>query len=321
MRSIRRSLLVYLLVLLAVALSAVGLLVDRFANAAIRSREASEAARIEQAFKVRQIEAKTKFDADLLAEAKTLAKEVHWKTAALLGQSLERRGPPRLPEPQPPAKAPDAEAKRYRIRTAVLALAAPPRVAPAVLTVAAIAPRTPGPKDGRGAYLDPRRNTPFPLWADYDGPRAVARVEEAVRKTFEDDDHLGVFQFTIIANFHNRSHRIITNVQSVKLAKLGADLPFDADWLEPAHDIEPELDDVSVPGGGRVPPRRHRRGGTRAADYVLADSAVARSADQAGGRWVPELPAIPRPGRRAAGLCPPRPAVLGTRRPTRRRPA
>ena len=84
MRSIRRSLLGYLLVLLAVALGAVGVLVDRFANGAIRTREASETDRIEHAFNVRQREAKTKFDADVMSETKALAKDVHYKIADLL---------------------------------------------------------------------------------------------------------------------------------------------------------------------------------------------------------------------------------------------
>src|SRR3954463_3038225 len=109
MRSIRRSLLGYLLLLLAIALSAVGALVDRFANGAIRQREASEADRIEQTFKVRQIEAKAKFDADVMSETKALAKEVQWKTAAMLGQGDFRRGP-RLSEGQP-VRAPEDESR------------------------------------------------------------------------------------------------------------------------------------------------------------------------------------------------------------------
>src|SRR4051812_3606592 len=129
MRSIRRSLLGYLLVLLALALGAVGAFVDRFANGAIRQREASEVGRIEQAFKVQQSEAKTKFDVDVMNETKALAKDVHYKVADLLGQRLDQRkgpgGPPR-PEPQLPVKAPDEEAKLYRLRVAMLGLAAPP---------------------------------------------------------------------------------------------------------------------------------------------------------------------------------------------------
>src|SRR5262245_4605428 len=105
MRSIRRSLLGYLLLLLALALGAVGVLVDRFANAAVRARESSETERIEQTYKVRQQEAKAKFDAELLGEAKLLAKDVYNRTAELLGQKWEqRKGPPRLSEPQPPVR-------------------------------------------------------------------------------------------------------------------------------------------------------------------------------------------------------------------------
>ena len=255
MRSIRRSLLGYLLVLLAIALSGVGLLVDRFANAAVRAREASEAGRIEQAYKLREQEAKAKFDADLLAETKVLAKEVHLKTAVLLGQSLERRGP-RFPDPQAPAKAPDEEAKRYRIRTALLGLAGPPFVAPTVFTVVAVEPRIPDPKEAlnprerRNVYNDPRRYTPFPLWSDYDVPRAITRLKAAMRRSFEDDDHPGYFQFTIAARYHNRPYQAVADAPSAKLAKLGANLPFDADRLLPAAEIEPKLDDVEVPGQG-----------------------------------------------------------------------
>ena len=74
MPSIRRSLLGYLLLLLALALGAVGALVDRFAGAAIHQREASEEDRIDTTLNVRQLEAKTKFDADLVTETKAAAR-------------------------------------------------------------------------------------------------------------------------------------------------------------------------------------------------------------------------------------------------------
>jgi two-component system heavy metal sensor histidine kinase CusS len=64
MPSIRRNLLGYLLVLLALALGGVGLLVDQFAGAAMRAREEAETKRIEQAYKVRENKAQDKFDAD-----------------------------------------------------------------------------------------------------------------------------------------------------------------------------------------------------------------------------------------------------------------
>src|SRR5262245_55331798 len=113
MRSIRRSLLGYLLLLLALGLGAVGVLVDRFANGAIRQREASESKRIEETFKLRQHEAKTKFDADLIVESKALAREVHSHTRSLVGQDPRPRpgsGPgsgsagtaPKGPDPKMP---------------------------------------------------------------------------------------------------------------------------------------------------------------------------------------------------------------------------
>ena len=56
MRSIRRSLLGYLLVLLALGLGAVGLLVDRFAQAAITAREEAETRRIDQTLETRRLQ-------------------------------------------------------------------------------------------------------------------------------------------------------------------------------------------------------------------------------------------------------------------------
>src|SRR6266545_659115 len=262
MRSIRRSLLGYLLLLLAIALSAVGLLVDRFANGAIRQREASEADRIEQTFKLRQSEVKTKFDADVMNETKALAKDVHYKIADLLGQKLDQRkgsggpgGPPRPPEPQPPVKAPDEEAKLFRVRVAALGLAAPPVVAPVPLTVAMFEPRVPNnPNDMREprVYNDPRRYNPAPNWSDYDAPRFVSRVQEALRRAYEDEDHRSQFQFTIVATYYpNRpgTHRTVAVIHS---AKLGAELPLDPAWLEQTQDLEPKTDDPEVPGQGKL---------------------------------------------------------------------
>src|SRR5437764_890676 len=69
MPSIRRSLLGYLLLLLAIALGGVGLLIDRFAQAAMSAREDSATMRIEQAYQLREKEALTQLDADLLSDA------------------------------------------------------------------------------------------------------------------------------------------------------------------------------------------------------------------------------------------------------------
>lgn len=262
MRSIRRSLLGYLLLLLAVALGAVGVLVDRFANAAIRSREESEEDRIEQTFKVRQIEAKVKFDTDVMAETKALANVVHYKTADLLGQKLDQRqkgsggprpgdGPPRflLPEPQPPARASEDEAKLFRVRMAVLGLTGPtvpPTVGPLAVLTAAFEPRIPSNGSDSRVYNDPRRYNPYPHWGDYDTARAIARVHEALHKAF-DDEH-GYFQLTLVA-YPNRQNRTVATIRS---AKLTADLPLDSAWLEQTQDLEPKTDDPDLPGLGKL---------------------------------------------------------------------
>ncbi len=251
MRSIRRSLLGYLLLLLALALGAVGVLVDRFANAAVRRRETSEAERIEQDFKLREREAKArveeakrKFDADLLADAKLLAKEVQYKLAAILGQNPERRltptewtllqagaaildknagpgpgprppgGPGRFAEAPPPVKASEEDARLFQLRLGLLEFAAPFAGLVTGPTVAALRPRIPGGGPGSlsdpRVFNDPRRYNPFPGWAEYDGPRVVARVAETLGKTFEDDDHPAGFQITLAGGPPGRPTQIVT---------------------------------------------------------------------------------------------------------------
>lgn len=275
MRSIRRSLLGYLLVLIALALGAVGVLVDRFANAAVRTREASEEDRIEQAFKASHAEAKAKFDADLMAEAKALATEVQYKTAVLLGQNEpmrrltpieqvvaqvggillghtpERRpggpggfggfGGPGWPgrgaEPQPPLKASTEEARLFRLRSAMLEFVPGPSLLAALAPVAAVEPNLRG--------NDPRRHHPYPNWVEFDGPRVVARVQESLRASLVDDDHARPYQFqlTLVATYPNRAGR--------NVATLGARVVEDAllvapEFLEPAPDVEPKFDDVNI---------------------------------------------------------------------------
>lgn len=249
MRSIRRSLLGYLLLLLALGLSAVGALVDRFANAAVRQREESESERIEQTFKVRQIEAKAKFDADLMTEAKALAREVHSHTRSLVGQNPDPRprpGPgaappptPKMPDPPAALKATDEEARQFRLRLALLEFAPGPALLPAVAPVAAVEPllRT----------SDPRRHVPFPNWTEFEGPRAVARLHEALRKTFAEDHPPHQFQLTLIAVQPGRPGRIVHTIHSEKVR---GDLPLDEVQLEAPSEVEPQLDDEDVPGLG-----------------------------------------------------------------------
>ncbi len=260
MRSIRRSLLGYLLLLLAIALSAVGLLVDRFANGAVRQREASETERIEQTFKSRQSEAKSetrgieqtfkarqteataKFDADLLAESKALAREVHSHTRSLVGQNplIPRPGPiPKLPDPPATLRAPEEEARQYRLRSALLELSPAPGLLPALAPIAAVEPIMRG--------NDPRRHNPYPNWSEFDGPRAVARVQEALRKAFADEHPPHQFQFTLVATYPNRTGRTVATGRSDKLS---ADLPVTPAGTDPTAEVEPQLTDVTVPGLG-----------------------------------------------------------------------
>ena len=76
MRSIRRSLLGYFLVLLAVALGLIAALVDSYAVEAIQASERAESDRTAEAFKARRLEAQAKFDAELVQEARSLSGEL-----------------------------------------------------------------------------------------------------------------------------------------------------------------------------------------------------------------------------------------------------
>lgn len=260
MRSIRRSLLGYLLLLLALGLGAVGVLVDRFARASMSAREDAEIERIEQAFKVRQIEEKAKFDADVRTEARVLAKDVHYKSAELLGQKLDQRagkapgGPWRPVEPQPPLRGPDDEAKQYRVRTALLHFVAPPAALTVPLSLAAAEPRIPNNLTTRPVFDEPRRYNPAPLWTDYDAPRAVARfrdaLEDALQKGF-DDPKTGRSQVTVVVTFPNRP-AVPRATFAVRSKQLPADLPLDPALLEPNQDAEPRTDAPQVPGDGQL---------------------------------------------------------------------
>src|SRR5204863_1033843 len=175
MRSIRRSLLGYLLLLLGVALGGVIVLVYRFANEAVRVREEAEAKRIEQAFKLRRHEAEAKFDADLLAETKALARELSPKLRLLFGQELGRGPPgsgpnlrPGSARPHDPSlRAPEKEVEDYRWRLTYLMLGTPtgwPATGwPGVATAAVMDPpagRGPGPGLPRPGLADSRALSP-----------------------------------------------------------------------------------------------------------------------------------------------------------------
>lgn len=252
MRSIRGRLLGFLLLLLAFALSAVGLLVDRFANDAIRSREASEEKRIEQAFEGRRTEAKVKFDAELLAETKTLSREMYQHTRLVVGQDPRRFGgggppggtggaktpEPKMPEPPAALKATEVEAREYRLRSALLEFAPGPFRWPAFAPGYAVEPIMKG---------DPRRHVPYPNWGDFEGPRALGRVQEALRKLLAEEDHTSAqYQIALVGHFSGRGRAVVT----VGSEKVTSELPVDPEFFDPTADQEPKSDDVDVPGLG-----------------------------------------------------------------------
>ncbi|MBX9625382.1 MAG: HAMP domain-containing histidine kinase, partial [Gemmataceae bacterium] len=117
--------------------------------------------------------------------------------------------PPDPSLPDPAVRPPDEDVHAYRLRVAGLLLA-PPGLATAATVVAADNPR--------GVS---------PLWASFEPTaRALGRLQEALRKSF-DDDHTGYFQFQLevwppAANPANPADRTTVLVRS---ARLGKELP------------------------------------------------------------------------------------------------
>lgn len=252
MPSIRRNLLGYLLLLIALALGGVGLLVDRYAQAAMHTREDAETNRIEEGYKAREKEAAAKFDAELLAEAELLGREVlsaRLFTAEILG----RRGTAGAA-----VRPPDEDVLNYQRRVAALIAGTGPAGAwGTVATVGAARPLPPAPPPPPGeppprppASADglPRPPALSPLWVAYEGPRAVSRIQEALRRSFDEDEprHTGEFQFHFVA-FDPGHH--VRNAATVRSPKLTADLPLDLDALERSPKFE-HYGNIHVPGIG-----------------------------------------------------------------------
>ena len=241
MRSIRRSLLGYLLLLLALALGAVGAFVDRLANAAVTAREEAETRRIGQAFELRQREAKTKFDAELVPETRVLTARVQASLRGIAG--IGPRGPggrpdrPDPPGPRPPdlLKVPDDEARDYRRRGAALFHGTPPLGGPAVA--------------GAAAFYRPNA----PAWSGFESPRLVARLQlpDALRRAVEDDDHpdFGDFyQAQLVAYYPGQPGQTVALVRSPGFAH---DLPLDLPALDRPN-AEFYHDDVAAAGGAEL---------------------------------------------------------------------
>ncbi|MBX9581157.1 MAG: hypothetical protein K2X87_12680, partial [Gemmataceae bacterium] len=246
MRSIRRSLLGYLLLLVALALGAVGVLLDRLAVGALRDREQAEAERINHVIEGREKEVQKKFDAELLTEARALSQEMQLKLLEAAGVS---RGAPRGPDGTPrttapprqtdfPPKPTEAEVAEFGHRAAVLPLVAPPGLG----TWAAVA------ATGRNQS---------PAWSAFEAPRSFARnqIAEVLRKEFVDDGHPGYFQFDVVVEYPGlpaRRHAV------VHPARIGPAWPPDPDPVgrpdaaRPDPDPRPDhlYDEVEVPGQG-----------------------------------------------------------------------
>lgn len=255
MRSIRRSLLGYLLVLLALALGAVWAFVDRFAVAALRDREAADTQRIEQDYRLRRAEVAKRFDADLMADARDLFSELQGKAAGQLGfarlapyrlppggraaDPARSPGPPRppeLPRPPDPLAAPPEDVLAFRQRLAAL-LAGPPQSPLARVPLVTLA----------------RPNSP--AWTAYQSPRPVGRAVDAFQQigrpadpppTAEDDPH-PYFQLHVVVYYPPTGTRV---VRVVRPARVGADLPFDLEAVERDPDFEFKHDDIVIPGPG-----------------------------------------------------------------------
>ena len=90
MPSLRRSLIAYILVLLAFALIGYALVIDRFANETLRARQESEALRIGQEHDRSEQDAAEKFDEGLLAQAKTLSTELRSVYSVMLTEDQRR---------------------------------------------------------------------------------------------------------------------------------------------------------------------------------------------------------------------------------------
>jgi len=252
MRSIRRSLLSYFLVLLAVALGLIAAFVDRYAVGAVEAREESESNRITAAFDTRRVEAQTKFDAELVQEARSLAGELNrsfFKTWGRFRPPDPPRGggkgpadPKSAPEPKTsieprpsfPGKAPEDDGREYLRR--VTALMLQPPAAGNWLPVAQAASAT--------------HRAWSPGWISFASPRTAARVQipEMLHRMFEEGgDHTGYYQFHVVAAYPGRPWQ---SIGTVRPARLVNDLPLDLGRVEDS-DLEflpPE--EVRVEGQG-----------------------------------------------------------------------
>jgi signal transduction histidine kinase len=163
MPSIRRSLIGYFLLLLGLALTGVGVLVDTFARSAMQAREEAETRRIQDEIANRKMDAQARFNSTLLQRATAHGTELRRMFVSLGAKETDR-----------------AEIDRFRVL---------------MMASAVGAHVTPG---GRllGASLESAAG-PSSRWpTSWYWVHARAKTDAEVRKYFADaDDHPGYFQF------------------------------------------------------------------------------------------------------------------------------
>lgn len=258
MRSIRRSLLGYLLLLLGLGLSAVGVLTYRLAGDALREREQAEERRIDLSTEKAREDVRDRFDAELLSESRARALDFRHRFEALLGQGPGRGPggrdgrPGEPPAPDPVLQARPEEVHEFQVRAAAMLAGAGttagwPALPPALTVDPPARPaRGPGGPAGRPPAEPPRPLNP--AWLAFDAPRAVARIRDALRDQYKVDPAPGYFQFNLMSLTPDRVNRPGAVLRSPGLA---ADLPLDPAVLDPTGEVDHPIGDVPVPGAGQ----------------------------------------------------------------------
>lgn len=254
MRSIRRSLLGYLLVLAALALGAVGVLVDRIAGAALRDRQEAEERRIELATANRREVVRDRFDAELLSESRARALDFRNRFDVLLGQGPGRGPGGRDGRPEgvtdPALQARPEEVREFQLRVASLlagSAAGPGAGWQAVDAAAAVDPPRRRPNGPGRTDVDPPR-PPSPAWLAFDAPRAVARIRDALEKQYKEEKVPGYFQFDLMTV--TTPDWVSHPGAVVRSPALTAPLPLDPAAADPGTEAEHPTDDVTVPAAG-----------------------------------------------------------------------
>lgn len=220
MPSLRRSLIVYFLILVGLALGGLGLLIDRFASDALAARLEAETTRIQHEADAAAEKARDKFDADLLTEARRLAFAYRDKMHVV--STLHNRA--------------FVEDNRNTFDIAVRLMPLGDVGNPlAATTAAAFGNPYPGTLRNPNPYLNHR--------AQLLGQFTVALVRDHYDQARADflTEHPGLFQL-------HQTGRDSKDRQLVRSPRLPADLPTDLPPGEPA--AEHWFSEITVPGSG-----------------------------------------------------------------------